>query len=120
MRRSFLLLALLLGLGRTAEAQRVCKTGKPCGNSCIAQNKTCHVGSGSARSAGSTAVPLRTGAPAEPSTDSMPWVGSSRGHTYYIRGCSGANQLAVQNRIYFRTEAEAERAGYQRSRSRGC
>lgn len=29
----------------------VCKKGKPCGNSCIARNKTCHVGRGTARAA---------------------------------------------------------------------
>ncbi len=29
----------------------VCKKGKPCGNSCIARDKICHVGRGTARSA---------------------------------------------------------------------
>lgn len=27
---------------------KVCKTGKPCGNTCIAKTETCHVGSGCA------------------------------------------------------------------------
>lgn len=52
--------------------------------------------------------------------DSMPWVASSRGHTYYRRGCSTANRLAPQNVIYFRTEQDAQKAGYHRSRSKGC
>ena len=30
---------------------RVCTTGKPCGDTCIAANETCHVGGGSARRA---------------------------------------------------------------------
>jgi hypothetical protein len=29
----------------------VCKKGKPCGNSCIAKNKACHKGTGTARAA---------------------------------------------------------------------
>jgi len=35
----------------------VCKKGKPCGNSCIARDKVCHVGPGTARSADEEKVP---------------------------------------------------------------
>jgi micrococcal nuclease len=31
-----------------ADAQRQCRKGKPCGDTCIARDKTCHVGQGSA------------------------------------------------------------------------
>ena len=57
----------------------------------------------------------RTAAP-----DRLPWVASSRGQTYYLRGCNAASRLAPGNRIYFRTEEEAEQAGYTRSESEGC
>ena len=36
----------------------VCKKGKPCGNSCIARNKVCHVGPGTARSADEEKPPV--------------------------------------------------------------
>jgi hypothetical protein len=50
----------------------------------------------------------------------MEWVASSRGRTYYRRGCNTGNRLSLANLISFRTEREAQRAGYQRSTSRGC
>ena len=52
--------------------------------------------------------------------DGMAWVASSRGHTYYRRGPSAANRLSFANLIYFRTEPDAQRAGYHRSTSHGC
>lgn len=51
---------------------------------------------------------------------SGPWTGSTKGKTYYKTGCSGANRLAAGNRIYFASEDEAKKAGYSRSRSKGC
>lgn len=54
------------------------------------------------------------------SVDSMPWVGSSRGRTYYRRGCRGASSLTPANRIYFRSEEEAQKAGYRRSAQADC
>jgi len=50
----------------------------------------------------------------------MPWVASSRGEVYYRRGCGNANRLVPENRVYFRTEEDAKRAGYRRSGSPGC
>lgn len=187
-----------------AAAQRNCTRGKPCGNTCIAQDRTCRVGTPSSTP---TSPPARRPAPAAPpvappvapaptvaapavsetvdpdeelavaafrafyrakrdSARSMvsdtartraappdqaglspadarraddaaraqrtaaandparrsggPWVASVRGDTYYRTGCSGGNQLAVGNRIYFQSEAEAQAAGYRRSRSSGC
>lgn len=51
---------------------------------------------------------------------SGPWTGSSIGKTYYRTGCSTANRLSEKNRIYFASEDEAKKAGYTRSRSKGC
>jgi hypothetical protein len=36
------------GDGPTAGCCKVCKEGKPCGDSCIAKSETCHVGAGCA------------------------------------------------------------------------
>lgn len=49
-----------------------------------------------------------------------PWVASRRGAVYYKTGCRGANNLVVQNRIYFQSEKEAQAAGYRRSTASGC
>jgi hypothetical protein len=57
---------------------------------------------------------------ADPRREIGPWTASTKGHTYYRTGCSTANKLAVKNRIYFKSEEEANKAGYSRSRSRGC
>jgi len=40
-----LLLALLLVAAPSAAAARTCTVGKPCGNTCIAKDKVCYVGS---------------------------------------------------------------------------
>ncbi len=37
------LIFILTAALSTAEAAPNCKTGKPCGNSCIAQDKECHI-----------------------------------------------------------------------------
>jgi hypothetical protein len=116
------LLALLLLVAAPAEAQKRCKTGIPCGNACISATKTCRVGGGSSSTQPQseptvTPQPLATAAPA--SSDAR-WVASSRGSTYYRNGCSAARQLSQANLRFFNTEAEAMKAGYRRSSSRGC
>ncbi len=127
--RVLLICLLLLVAPGTLSAQH-CTKGKPCGNSCIVQNKTCHVGSGTA----TRATPSITSTPRYPATSTVapvtsppvivgtlgPWVASSRGHVYYWKSCSPARQLAVANRRYFRSQDEAEQAGYRRSTTSGC
>lgn len=123
-----ILLALLLPIA-TADGQRNCTKGKPCGNTCIARNKTCRVGTpSSAPSTGATpspsapsSSPARTVMPSASLADTLGlFVASSRGQVYYLRTCSAAQRLAAQNRVYFKSEEEAEAAGYRRSTSRGC
>jgi len=113
------LLGLSLLLASNAEGQKNCRKGIPCGNTCIAANKVCHVGTPSTPPTTST-VPARSDSTAVVPKGGMAWVASSRGHTYYRRGCSTANRLSPANLIYFQSEEEAQRAGYRRSRSRGC
>jgi hypothetical protein len=108
----------LLAVGNAA-GQKNCRKGIPCGNTCIAANKVCRIGTPSAPPATQPA-PVRSDSTAVAPTSSMTWVASSQGHTYYRRGCGIANRLSPGNVIYFRTEEEAQRAGYHRSSSRGC
>lgn len=199
--------ALIVSAPSELHTQRRCTKGIPCGNSCIAANKTCRIGAPPARPVpiepvraaptpppkpastepavnaastalggaaaaqvqGALAVP---GVPGYVALDSIellevqsarlraleraraagqggvpgalpahqagaslseerataqragagngPWVASRRGAVYYRAGCRGANSLAVQNRIYFQTEQEAQAAGYRRSTASGC
>lgn len=64
--------------------------------------------------------PAVAGLPAIPRCAVSHWVASRRGSVYYRIGCSGANQLVVRNRVYFKSEADAKAAGYSPSRTRGC
>lgn len=42
---------------------------------------------------------------------------SNRGTKYYSIGCSGGKTIKQENRVYFTTKEEAERAGYELSSS---
>ena len=108
-------LGLSLLVVSNVEGQRHCRKGIACGNTCIAANKVCHIGTPTTRPA-----PAPSDSTAVVPKASTAWVASSRGHTYYRRGCGTANRLSPANLIYFRTEEEAQRAGYRRSTSRGC
>src|SRR5690606_26562279 len=48
------------------------------------------------------------------------FAASSRGHVYYWIGCDNWKRLSARNLRFFRTAGEAERAGYEPSRARGC
>jgi hypothetical protein len=110
---AFLSLSLLAVVN--AEGQKNCRKGIPCGNTCIPANKVCRIGTPS-----TPPTTSRSDSTAAAPANSTAWVASSRGHTYYRRGCKTANRLSPANFIYFRTEEEAQRAGYHRSTSRGC
>lgn len=109
-----LLLMFLVTVPNSADGQKNCKKGKPCGNSCISKDKVCRVGTSSAPSQ-SSAQAAQGGMPA-----GMEFVASSRGTTYYWRGCNGWKGLAAANRIYFKTAEEAQTAGYLPSVQKGC
>lgn len=111
------LLALLL-IAPPALAQKRCKKGVPCGNTCISASKTCHIGSSAPAPAEARVAPPQPGKAVSDSAGQ--WVGSSRGKTYYKAGCSGARTLAAANLISFKSEDEAQKAGYRRSAQKGC
>ena len=115
----FTCLGLSLLAVSNAEGQKNCRKGIPCGNTCIAVNKVCRIGTPSARPT-ATPTPTASDSTVVAQKESTAWVASSGGHTYYRRGCGTANRLSQPNLIYFRTEQEAQRAGYRRSTSRGC
>lgn len=117
MRRYLLLLVVALLLPFvSAEAQKNCKKGIPCGNSCISATKTCRIGSPTTATRANTAQEVASA----DSYSSDGWVASTRGNTYYRAGCSGANKLSSANKVYFATEELARAAGYTRSRTKGC
>jgi hypothetical protein len=119
----------------TAEAQRNCSKGKPCGNSCISRDKVCRIES-----------PANTPAPApetvrsstvEPSQNLLspaqtedlppaataseyPWVASFADGIYFKATCPAAQDLAPSNRRYIRSIQDAESAGFRRSRTPSC
>ena len=45
------------------------------------------------------------------------YFASTRGHKYYSLGCSAGKTIKQENRIYFATSTEAEKAGYSLSSS---
>ncbi|MDQ5954814.1 MAG: hypothetical protein QG583_742 [Patescibacteria group bacterium] len=45
------------------------------------------------------------------------YFASNRGSKYYSIGCSGGKTLKEENKIYFQTKEEAEKAGYEISSS---
>jgi hypothetical protein len=98
------------------EAQKVCRKGKPCGNTCIAVTRTCHVGTGSARQA----APGPTGRRTVEVPDGMQYVASTRGRTYYHVGCSGWRSLSAANLRWFKTREDAVAAGLRPSSQKGC
>ena len=130
MLRMLTFLALFLPLA-TAEAQKNCRKGIPCGNTCIAANKTCRISSNRPPAATVAPAPHRSSggeeadsaaptAAARSSATERAFVGSVRGSTYYRAGCAGARKLSAANLRYFKTEEDAQKAGYSRSRQRGC
>ncbi len=45
------------------------------------------------------------------------YFASKRGKKYYTIGCSAGNSIKQENRVYFATSDEAEKAGYELSTS---
>ncbi len=114
------ILALFMVLTASpAVAQKNCKKGKPCGNSCIAMKKTCRIGSTSpTKGATSSASSSSSGTAVAPE-----WavaVASTRGTVYYSVACKAWQSLAPANRVFFRSREAAEAKGYRPSAQKGC
>lgn len=119
--------ALILGAGAAMaavapaalEAQKVCTKGKPCGNTCIAANKTCRVGTGTATQ-GNRAPAAAPATRSVQVPEGMQYAASTRGSTYYYVGCSGWRSLSPSNLRWFETREDAEKAGLRPSAQAGC
>lgn len=44
-------------------------------------------------------------------------VAAKNGTRFYPPGCTGANRIKPENRVFFKTEGEAEAAGYTRAQT---
>ena len=116
--RPLLTLILLLVLASPADAQKNCKKGIPCGNSCISAKKVCRIGGGGDYRPASRSPALGI---VDASGETSEWVANSQnGKTYYRASCPAAYAIAADDRIYFKTEKAAKKAGYKRSKERGC
>lgn len=127
-------LLVLTGWPGMAEAQRNCRKGKPCGNSCISRDKVCRIGASSREPAAAAIEPPAStpavqnfAAPSPPvdpppaeTASEYPWVGSFADGIYFRATCPAAQDLAPTNRRYFRISQDAEGAGFRRSRTPGC
>lgn len=129
-----LLAGILAAVPSALQAQN-CKKGKPCGRSCIAQDKVCRIGaptpppasrpvakpdtasSGAATRLGIAAIGLPDSSAVHPDST---WVASFADAVYFRTGCVASKDLAPANRRYFRSEDAAKAAGYRRSQTPGC
>ena len=144
--RAFPAIALLVCASEAA-AQKPCTKGVPCGDTCVAANKTCRV---DAPSTVTPAATLQTTPVPQPSpltfqylsagdvamragfvagklrvfhtTPDMtaPWVGGVNGLTYYRRDCSAVRGVLPGGYVFFKTEADAFASAYRRSIIPGC
>jgi hypothetical protein len=125
MRRTaeYLVVALALLSAVPLQAQPNCKKGKPCGNSCISQDKTCRIGASTpAPAPASQAAPLAAVSAVPVRDVNLPWVAFKDGSIYYrnVMGCEVARVPVKAERVYFKSEEDARRAGLTASREAGC
>lgn len=123
MRLQLRVLALLLLAPATVFAQKKCKTGIPCGGTCIAANKVCRVGSSprapSPASAPTPATTTRsdTAATAEaPSSTTKVWV-NSKSRVYH---CPGTRWYGATKNGSYMTEGAAKVAGNRPANGKVC
>lgn len=117
--------ALLLALSTLpALGQPNCRKGKPCGNTCIAQNRTCRiapVGESPARrpaaepARGLLAAPVGTMRDDSLGAPLLPWIAVEDRRLYYASACAGAAAIPLAQRRYFRAEETLQRIGYRRA-----
>lgn len=132
--RGVILAAMGVLLCAPLHAQRNCRTGIPCGNSCIAATKTCRIGgaaaprseSPSSSVAPSNVTPPALGSRAQleagaiPPASTHPWVALRGGTFFYRRSCRAARELPRQELVYFKSETEAVDSGRLPSEVAGC
>ena len=146
--RCAILLFAIATVGWPLEAQKNCKTGKPCGNTCISRDKVCHIGtappppptaptsangSGSTSGARNLATTASAPVPAAELSPNLaiiaagdstwPYAGGRRLDVYYPNdtiACAYLRRIAPSERLYFRTREEARAYGLLPSLNPGC
>ena len=115
-----LLLLLAIALPQSLRAQRNCKKGIPCGNSCIAANRVCRVGALAPaeppvpQPAPPTAAKLLT---ANESTAAVKvWV-NKKSRVYH---CPGSRYYGTTSAGAFMLERDAIADGYRGAYKRAC
>ncbi len=136
MRSLILASTLLILCGASAlSAQPNCRKGKPCGNTCIAQNRTCRIApagespsrhpapdTGRASARGLLAAPVGTMRDDSLRAQLLPWIAVEDRRVYYASACAGASGIPFAQRRYFRAEETLQRIGYRRAEvaAEGC
>jgi hypothetical protein len=111
------IIVLSLSISSAVEAQKNCRKGIPCGNSCISASKVCRIGSSEPAGRAPEYVIPSTVQPLVPSEPEQ-WVAQARGRVFYRASCQAAKELSEL--IYFKSQGEALERGYQRSKVPGC
>jgi hypothetical protein len=124
------LLGAALFTAAPLHAQKNCRKGIPCGNSCISASKVCRIGSPAAepmprydpapaaRPAYVAPAPASRATTVAASAELNQWIGQSHGRVYYRATCQAAKELPEP--IFFSIAADAERLGYRRSQVPSC
>ena len=125
MHRAAVLLLVGLSWPASLRAQKNCTKGIPCGRTCIAANKVCRIGTTSPAPAplvDAKAAPLASVASVAVTDLNAPWVAFKDGSIYYrnVMGCEVARVPVKAERVYFKSEDDARRAGLVASREAGC
>jgi methylphosphotriester-DNA--protein-cysteine methyltransferase len=70
------------------------------------------------------ATPSADAKPAEPTSDTSATtssegkvIGNKNSHIYHLPACSGYKNVSEQNRVYFNSEEEAQKAGYRKAKN---
>ena len=124
MSRLLLALGLVLTVAapRFAFAQRNCKKGIPCGNSCISSSRICRIGSRPAP----PSEPEPSAPPKSPSAKLLTAADSSRSVKVWINKksrvyhCPGSRYYGATSSGEFTTEREAIAAGYRGAYRHTC
>ena len=119
MRSVFAVLCLIVTLPVSLEAQKNCKKGKPCGNSCISVDKVCRIESSPTPAYVAPQSVAPAGSRAVPAENTKDWLALFNTKVYYKASCQAARELPGPYH-YFSTEAEAQQVGYRRSQVPGC
>jgi len=116
-----LLVAALMPL-HTVEAQKSCKKGIPCGNSCIAANKVCRIGSPATDSSAAPKVDTaRSQTKADTSasttkTGTKVWVNTPT----MVYHCPGTRWYGATKKGSYMTESAAKTAGARPANGKPC